>query len=359
MAGKYTWFDPAPDSAHSLVLSLVPPGARVLEFGCATGYMSAELSSRLGCTVTGIELSAEAAEEARQHCARVIVGDAEQLDLHALLGEERFEVILFADVLEHLRDPWALLVRVRSLLAEGGSVIASIPNVAHGSVRVALFHGEWRYRPLGLLDDTHLRFFTRDGVQDLFERGGFFVTHWLRKRHSIEGTEMGVQVPEPLQPHLEHDPEVTTFQFIVRAVASEPVEVVGALRQQVAATTAELHATRAQLEGARAELRSMAGQVADARTEIAEQARTVGDQRTHLDALRVDLSTLATTTTDLRDLLLDGHTQLLRRDEALRETIRRLEAAEGELRWLKSSRVWRLGTLYWRLLDRLKGRGES
>src|SRR5437764_14408722 len=96
--GKYTQFDDRPGSTHNLVLSLVPPGSRVLEFGCATGYMSARLREHLGCVVTGVELNPAAAEVARERADRVIVGDAETLALEELLGQERFDVVLFADV---------------------------------------------------------------------------------------------------------------------------------------------------------------------------------------------------------------------------------------------------------------------
>jgi len=354
MAGKYTWFDPAPDSTHNMVLGLVPERTRVLEFGCATGYVSAELTNRLGCTVTGVELSAEAAEEARHLCSRVIVGDAERLDLDAALGQERFDVILFADVLEHLREPAALLARVRRFLGDGGSVVASIPNVAHGSVRVALLQGEWRYRPLGLLDDTHLRFFTRDGVQDLFEGSGYVVTHWLRKRHTIEGTEMGVRVPPELEPHLARDPEVTTFQFIVRAVPSEAAHLVTELRRELAAAGERASATGAALEAARVELHSAVEQLGAARQELEGQRRVVEEQGVHLKALGAEIAALTARQTELRGLLLDAHGQLLERDQALREARARVETVEGEVRFMKSTKVWRLGTRYWRLVDRLR-----
>src|SRR5207249_3528300 len=131
--------------------------------------MSAVLRERLGCTVTGIEVQSTAAEVARESADRVIVADAEELDYAQVFASERFDVILFADVLEHLRDPELVLRRVRRLLEPRGSIVASIPNVAHGSVRVALLGGEFRYTPNGLLDDTHLRFFTKDSVLALFE----------------------------------------------------------------------------------------------------------------------------------------------------------------------------------------------
>src|SRR5437879_432853 len=169
---KYTCFDATQESSHNLLVGLVRPGARVLEFGCATGYMSEVLKTRLGCSVTGIELHPEAAELARRHCERVILGDAELLDFQEVLGNDRFDFILFADVLEHLREPGAVLRKIRPFLAEGGAILASIPNIAHASVRLSLLCGEFRYRDLGLLDNTHLRFFTRDSIQDLFEEAG-------------------------------------------------------------------------------------------------------------------------------------------------------------------------------------------
>ena len=100
---KYTQFDASPHSTHSMVVGLVPANARVLEFGCATGFMSEVLKNRLGCRVTGIEYSAEAGEFARQHCEQVIIGDAETLNFEQLFSDERLDIILFADVLEHLR----------------------------------------------------------------------------------------------------------------------------------------------------------------------------------------------------------------------------------------------------------------
>src|SRR5262245_8615585 len=131
-------FDDSPESAHNLVVGLVERGSRVLEVGCATGYMSHVLRNRLDATVVGVELQPEAAQEASLHCERVVSGDVEELDLETELGGERFDVVLFADVLEHLRDPGAVLRRVRPFVAEGGSVVSSIPNIAHGSVRLAL-----------------------------------------------------------------------------------------------------------------------------------------------------------------------------------------------------------------------------
>jgi SAM-dependent methyltransferase len=260
---KYTKFDESPGSTHNLVLDLVERGSRVLEFGCSTGYMSKALRDRLGATIVGVELNAEAAELAQAHLERVLVGDAEELDLEAELGGERFDAILFGDVLEHLRDPAALLRRVRPLLAEGGTVVASIPNIAHASVRLALLGGSWRYREQGLLDETHLRFFTRAGVEDLFEGAGYVITHWVRRRLEVEETEIPVPkgVPPEARAWAAGDPEATTYQFVVRAVPSEPAAQIQAWRAKVDEAQTELD----ELRPLEAEVDALTSEVAEVR----------------------------------------------------------------------------------------------
>jgi SAM-dependent methyltransferase len=223
--------------------------------------MSQVLRDRLGATVVGVELDAEAARLAAAHCDRVLVGDAEELDLETELGGERFDAILFADVLEHLRNPAVLLRRVRPFVAEGGVVVASIPNVAHASVRLALLGGSFRYREQGLLDETHLRFFTREGVLDLFESSGYLITRWLRRRLEAEETEISIppSVPEEARAWAAGDPEATTYQFVVCAVPSESAH--------------QLHAWRTKLGEARTELeqlRPLAAEVEVMRAELAE-----------------------------------------------------------------------------------------
>ena len=281
---KYTRFNHEPDSAHMLVVDLVPERSHVLEFGCATGYMSEVLKNRLGCTVTGVEISPEAAALAEEHCERVIVCDAEKIDYAAELAGEEFDVVLFADVLEHLKEPGDVLRRVRPFIAENGVVIASIPNIAHGSVRLALLGGEFRYREWGLLDDTHLRFFTRSSIQDLFEETGYVVTHWVRQRLDVGETEISVpQVPDSVREWLASDPESTTYQFVVRALVSDPASQLKTLREELEElrpnrdAAAQLASTREEL----GELRPLREEVETLRAEIAavRRAHEVQGQR--------------------------------------------------------------------------------
>ncbi|MET0602534.1 MAG: class I SAM-dependent methyltransferase [Baekduia sp.] len=165
-------------AAHRIVLEEVPDGAHVLDVGCATGYLAAELSHR-GCTVDGIEFDPVAAQAARAHCREVVVGDLEAPFTHAeverMLAGARPDLVVCADVLEHLRDPWAVLAWLRTLLAPGGRAVVSVPNIAHWTARRALLRGRFDYTDYGLLDRTHLRFFTRASAAELARRAGFAV----------------------------------------------------------------------------------------------------------------------------------------------------------------------------------------
>ena len=156
------------------------PG-RVLEVGCGTGSTLRWLKNRGRCVRTvGLELFEGAAQEARQHADEVVVGDAEKLIGTAFAGQT-FDLILCLDVLEHMVDPWAFVAKAEKLLSPGGLLIASIPNIRHLSVLLPLaFAGRWRYGPRGLLDQTHLRFFTRESALALLTTEHLSVTRWLR-----------------------------------------------------------------------------------------------------------------------------------------------------------------------------------
>jgi 2-polyprenyl-3-methyl-5-hydroxy-6-metoxy-1,4-benzoquinol methylase len=155
------------------MLAEVPDGARVLDIGCATGYLAALMSSR-GCSVVGFERDPGSAAAAEEHCEEVIAGDIEsQSDRARIRG--RFDVVLLGDVLEHLMDPWDALGFTRSLLSSSGVVVASIPNVAAWPVRLSLLRGSFEYVDFGLLDRTHLRFFTRASAHELVRSAGFVV----------------------------------------------------------------------------------------------------------------------------------------------------------------------------------------
>jgi methionine biosynthesis protein MetW len=158
---------------HRMMVDAVPPGARVLDVGCAGGYLS-QLLTAAGCTVIGVEPDAAAAAAARAHCVSVTVGDFEDLAVQTALPGP-FDAVIFGDVLEHMRDPGAVLATAGELLAPGARVVASIPNIAHWSARIQLLLGRFPYAESGLFDATHLRFFTRGSARRLAEGAGYVV----------------------------------------------------------------------------------------------------------------------------------------------------------------------------------------
>ena len=162
-------------AARTEMLRFVPADVgRVLEVGCGAGAFGMMLKSSRAVEVVGIEAVADVAEAARVHLDRVIVGDVELRDPDVPTGY--FDALVFNDVLEHLRDPWAVLSRMRRLLRPGGYIVASIPNMRYFEVVKGLIvRGEWRYVEEGVLDRTHLRFFTKKSMSNMFLDAGFKV----------------------------------------------------------------------------------------------------------------------------------------------------------------------------------------
>jgi SAM-dependent methyltransferase len=161
--------------AHRLLLDAVPSGARVLDAGCATGYLARELTAR-GCVVVGAEADPADASAARAHCAEVVAGDLEAEPARAALRAlAPFDALVCGDVLEHLRDPWDALAFLASLLRPGGRAAVSVPNVAHWTGRRALLAGRFPSADHGLFDRTHLRWFTRASARALVTGAGLEV----------------------------------------------------------------------------------------------------------------------------------------------------------------------------------------
>ena len=161
--------------ARPEILARIPQSARrVLEIGCGAGRLGAALKARQSAEVVGVEFNEGAAAAARQRLDRVVVGDIEQMEPGFTAGS--FDCVVCADVLEHLERPDRVLRRLRDWLAPNGKLIASIPNARHHSVVGGLLEGNWTYERAGLLDNTHLRFFTRLDIERLLYRCGFAIS---------------------------------------------------------------------------------------------------------------------------------------------------------------------------------------
>jgi O-antigen biosynthesis protein len=146
----------------------------VLDVGCAAGRLGKALKEKGAASVTGIELVPEVAGRAALVLDKVICGDVETIELP--FPPESFDTIICADVIEHLRDPWAAVKRLVSLLKPGsGRFIACIPNICYYKIMLLQFLGSWPYSNEGILDRTHLRFFSPYSAHELLTAAGLSV----------------------------------------------------------------------------------------------------------------------------------------------------------------------------------------
>jgi O-antigen biosynthesis protein len=241
-----------PNTSYAKILELIGPAKRVIDLGCAGGHL-ARLLVKHGCEVVGVDSNANALREAKQYCARTILADLDRQPLEEIVGDERFDAAIYADVLEHLRDPWSVLDDTRRVLRSGGYVIASIPNIAHGAIRIGLLTGRFNYNEFGILDDTHLRFFTRRSVGELFVRSGFSIEQIERTAlrlfddSNLVPPVTSADVDEATMNRIRQDEDCETLQFVVKAVALSDEAKLAQLSKEYAKTRSELDDLRERL----------------------------------------------------------------------------------------------------------------
>jgi 2-polyprenyl-3-methyl-5-hydroxy-6-metoxy-1,4-benzoquinol methylase len=167
---KYSFFS-YPYGAQEKAIVLAGKKKIILEVGCSTGYVSARLKKN-GCRVYGIELEPEAAQAAREHCENVLNADIEKLE-KLPYNSGQFDLIIFGDVLEHLRNPELILKKLRPYLKDEGFIVVSLPNITYWSVRLKILMGKFEYTEHGILDMTHIRFFNFRSAKKLLEKSGY------------------------------------------------------------------------------------------------------------------------------------------------------------------------------------------
>lgn len=160
-------------SGRSDILPFIPLGAKkILDVGCARGMLGMTIKARMNCEVFGVELNEQMADEARTRLDEVFCANIENEDLPF---HESLDIIIFADILEHLIGPRSTLTASKRWLKRDGVVVASISNTGHYSFITDLIRGGWDYVPVGLRGVTHLRFFTRRSIEELFRKSGYYV----------------------------------------------------------------------------------------------------------------------------------------------------------------------------------------
>jgi GT2 family glycosyltransferase/2-polyprenyl-3-methyl-5-hydroxy-6-metoxy-1,4-benzoquinol methylase len=240
------------------LLEYVPLTARaILDVGCGAGLLGEQLRARQPCEVWGIELEPAAAQAARGRLDRVIEKPIEQAV--AELPRAHFDTLIAADVLEHLPDPLAALRALVPALAADATVVISLPNVQHHSVVRDLLRGQFTYRPYGILDQTHLRFFTRASVVELVRRAGLTIERIEplyahgRERRAARGQRAPNDIP--VAPDVPvHDFYATQF-FVVARCPPPPPDVAHLKVSIVMLTWNRFDVTRPAIESVRAHTR--------------------------------------------------------------------------------------------------------
>ena len=219
-------FDASGDDSLAKLARWLRPGGCVLELGSASGYFTAFLASRAQA-VDIVEIDAEAAAQASPYARRTVVADLDGDDWLAQLGDARYDTIVCADVLEHLREGKRLLERLRGLLAPGGELLLSVPNVAHSAVIAGLVDDRFDYGGEGLLDPTHVRLYTWRSLAALLRDCGFGIREWDATTLAPFDTEFRVRT-EALAPGLRQAlaarPRGHVYQWLVRATPSSAGE---------------------------------------------------------------------------------------------------------------------------------------
>ncbi|MCB2070983.1 MAG: methyltransferase domain-containing protein, partial [Ottowia sp.] len=211
--------------AHNSLSELVehiPAGARVLDLGCGSGAIGAFLHRRDGAVaaIDGLTISEDEAALAAPHYRRVEVANLETCVLPELFASGQYDIIVCADVLEHVRNADAVVSACTGLLAPGGRLLLSIPNAGYAGLVAELMSGEFRYRKEGLLDETHVRFFTQNTLTRFLQENRWVAESFSTIVRQLTQSEFRVAfdaLPPAVARYLLAMPNALTYQFIVVA----------------------------------------------------------------------------------------------------------------------------------------------
>ena len=217
--------DPNSDTAAARVIRMVGQGKRVLEIGPGPGSITRLLLKEGNCRVTGVEIDSDAIEIVAEFCERVFQADLNDSSWPQLLREEgRFEVIVAADVLEHLYDPWSTLTLMKQFVQDDGYIVISLPHVGYHGILACLLEEDFEYRDWGLMDRSHIRFFGIKNIEKLFQDAGLKIVEAqfvIVQPELSEFAKKWRRIPTDVRRALSANRFGLVYQVVVKAVPSE------------------------------------------------------------------------------------------------------------------------------------------
>ena len=327
--------DPNGGSAAAVLARMVEPGQRVLELGTGPGTVTRILHDK-GCKVTGVEMDPDTLATCAPFCERTLQANLEDPLWWQPLDGERFEVIICADVLEHLRDPRPLLEKLPVFLMEGGCVLMSLPNASHLTIVASLLGGRFPYQKNGLLDNTHLKFYGREDLDALLRECGFLWQHW----HTVQ--------VDPAQAELKqywNDLEASDQEFLKARCADGMVyqHVVRAFPTSAAGHLNKLQKDLMELEQShRAEVSRMHEKFESEKQAWLEAQRMIAEQ------VKIELNSLLEVEKNTQETLVWTSEQLNNHKTSIQELVAELQA-------LKTSTSWRMTEPLRAMLRKISG----
>lgn len=216
---------PIHDAHNQDLLEFIPLNSKkVIEIGCSSGALAREFK-KINKLVdwVGVEIDPSFAEIAKRYCDKTLVADIDACDTGFYDRFADRDAWIFGDTLEHLKDPWSVLRNIRSVIPVDGSIIACIPNAQHWSLVVRLALGDFRYEDSGLLDKTHLRWFTRQTMIELFTTTGYRVVEGIPRIFNEPNRDKFLPLIGEIAKACEIDPDLVIkdsvpLQHVIRAI---------------------------------------------------------------------------------------------------------------------------------------------